>query len=219
MKPFFAILLLVIGVCVACETRPMSSQANNTSVPVPPPPASAVSDDAPCSLKLEQSPVIKGLKLGMTPEQVLALFPGSNEDAEVRSELARPASQFGLSGLLIKPESYKSKERFAEITQITFSLLDGRIYTMHVGYKGPEWPHVDKFVEKFTEGTNLPTAEGWQARVGLDTQMKTLKCTGFEVQIFAGGKDGNLNYVLMRDAVADKMLKDRRDKARAKATP
>jgi hypothetical protein len=49
--------------------------------------------------------------------------------------------------------------------------------------------------------------------------MKILKCKDFEVRVFAGGEGGNLNYVLMRDLVADKTLKDRRAKAREKATP
>lgn len=43
--------------------------------------------------------------------------------------------------------------------------------------------------------------------------MKTLKCDGFEISVFAGGKGGrNLNYALMRDMVAGKGLKDRRKK-------
>ena len=224
MKPFLAILFLVVGVCIACASRSTSSQIpqNNSSPPGPSPTQTtnaAVTDHAPCSLVMDQAPVINGLRLGMTPEQVLALFPGSSKDAEVRSALARPASALGVSGFVIRPDKYESKEKFAGITQITFSLLDGRVSSFSVGYNGPEWPHVDKFVAKFTEGTNLPAADGWEAYVGLDTQMKTLKCTDFEVRIFAGGERGNLNYVLIRDLVADKTLKDRRAKAREKATP
>jgi hypothetical protein len=167
---------------------------------------------------MDQAPVINGLRLGMTPEQVLALFPGSSEDAEVSASVSatRP---FGLSGFLIRPDKYQSKEKFAGITQIIFTLLDSRVSSMNVAYNGPEWPHVDKFVEKFAEGTNLPAADAWEVYVGFDTQMKTLKCKDFEVRVFAGGKGGNLNYVLMRDLVADKTLKDRKAKAREKATP
>lgn len=224
MKLFFAILLLTVGVCVACELRPSSSQTpqHKASVPVPSPTLTTnapVSNNAPCSLVMDQAPVINGVKLGMTPEEVLALFPGSSQDADVRSELARPRSPFGVSGLLIRPDKYGSKEKFAGTSQITFSLLDGRVSTINVGYNGPEWPHVDKFVAQFVEGNTLPASDQWEAYVGLDTQMKTLTCKDFEVRIFAGGKGGNLNYVLMRDLVADKTLKDRRAKAKAKATP
>jgi hypothetical protein len=155
----------------------------------------------------------------MTPEQVLALFPGSNEDAALRANVSRPPSPLGVSDFVIRPDKYQSKEKFVGISQITFTLLDGRVSSFSVGYNGPEWPHVDKFVAKVAEGTNLPASDAWEAYVGMDTQMKTLTCQDFEIRIFAGGKGGNLNYVLMRDLVADKKLKDRRAKAREKATP
>lgn len=224
MKPFFAILLLAIGVCVACVSSPTNSQTpqNSTSIPSPSPTetaSAAVSDPAPCSLVMDQAPVINGLRLGMTPQQVLALFPGSSEDAEIKAALARPASQFGVSSFALKPDKYQTRERFAGVTQITFTLLDAHVSSFSVGYNGPEWPHVDRFVAKFIEGTNLPAADAWEAYVGMDTQMKTLKCTDFEIRVFAGGAGGNLNYVLMRDPVAEKTLKDRRAKAKEKATP
>jgi hypothetical protein len=168
---------------------------------------------------MDQAPVINGLKLGMTPEQVLALFPGSGEDAELRSALAKPASQFGVSGFAIRPDKYQPKEKTTGLTQIVFTLLDGRVSSISVGYNGPQWAHVDSFVAKFIEGTNLPAADAWGAYVGLDTQMKTLKCTDFEIRVFAGGEGGNLNYVLIRDLEADKKLKERRAKAKEKPTP
>ncbi|MDX6496823.1 MAG: hypothetical protein QOG23_83 [Blastocatellia bacterium] len=155
----------------------------------------------------------------MTPDEVLAVFPGSKEEAEIQSSLSGPPNRFGGSSFLIRPEKYQSKDKFAGISQITFTLLDGRVSDFTVGYNGPEYSHVDKFVAKFIEGTSLPAVEQWEAYVGLDTQMKTLKCTEFEIRAFAGGKGGNLNYVLIKDLVAEKKLKDRRDKARAKATP
>jgi hypothetical protein len=154
----------------------------------------------------------------MTPDEVLALFPGSKEDAEVRADLSatRP---FGVSGFLIRVAKYESKEKFAGINQITLKLLDGRVSSLNIGYNGPAYSHVDQFVTKFVEGTNLPPSDQWQAYVGLDTQMKTLTCKDFEIRVFAGGEGGNLNYVLISDLEADKKLKDRRAKARAQASP
>jgi len=222
MKVFFAIFLLVIGVCVACASRSTSSQIaqNNATVAVPSPTQTAnaaVPDQAPCSLVRDQAPVLNGLKLGMTAAQVLAFFPGSSEDAEVKASVSaiRP---FGASSFMIRPDKYESKDKFAGINLISFRLLDGRVSNLRVAYNGPEYSHVDKFVAKFVEGTNLP-ADAWEPYVGMDDTLKILKCTGFEIQIFIGGPGGNLNYVEMRDLVADKELKDRKDKARQKATP
>ena len=155
----------------------------------------------------------------MTADEVLALFPGSKDDAELRSRLSRPASPFGVSGFVIRPDKYESKEKFAGINQVSLNLLDGRLSSFSVGYNGPEYSHVDKFVAQAVEGTSLPPADQWEAYVGMENQLKTLKCKDFEVRVFAGGQGGNLNYVLMRDLEADEKLKDRRAKARANATP
>ena len=219
-------IFLLIGVSIACSGyKSAGSQptANNNSTPDQSPAQinNAGSQDKPtCSLTLAQAPILNGLKLGMTPDEVLALFPGSSDDAELRSSLSRPASPLGVSSLVIRPEKYESsKEKFAGINQITFTLLDGRVSNFTVGYNGPEYSHVDKFVAKFIEGTNLPPVDQWEAYVGMDNNLKILKCTDFEIRVFAGGPGGNLNYVLLRDLEAEKKLKERRAKARAAATP
>jgi hypothetical protein len=179
---------------------------------------SAVSHETTCGLTMDQAPVVNDLHLGMTAEEVTALFPGSKGDAELRSSLSA-TSKFGTSGFMIRPANYETKDKYAGISQITFALLDGRVSKFYVGYNGPEYSHVDKFVARFTEGTNLPSADQWEVYVGLDTQLKTLTCKDFEVSVFAGGKGGNLNYVQMTDLEAGKKLKDRKAKARAKAKP
>lgn len=168
-----------------------------------------------CTMTLAQAPVVNGLRLGMTQDEALALFPGVRADKEVGADLARPASQFGVSGLTIRPERYSSKAKFAGVSQITLTLLDGRVSDLHVGYNGPEWKHVDDFLAKFLEGRRLPAAHAWEAYTGMDTQLKTLKCKGFELNVFAGGKNvRNINYVQLIDVDARKKLKERKAKAR-----
>ena len=156
----------------------------------------------------------------MTKDEMLAIFPGAKDDAELAPMLSRPPSKFGTSDLMIRPDKYGSKDRFAGINQISFTWLDGRMFTMNVGYAGPAYSHVDEFVTKFVEGKGLPPADQWEAYSGLDTQQKALKCGGFEVEVFAGGEGGNLNHVLVKDLEAEKELRERRAKARAaRATP
>ena len=157
------------------------------------------------------------LKLGMTQEEVLAVFPGTKNDPELRSQLSRPPSRLGVSNFVIQAE--KLDDKFAAFTHFTFNLLDGRILSMNIGYNGPAYSKVDEFVTRFVEGTNLPPADQWQPYTGMDNQLKVLTCKDFEVRVFAGGQDGNLNYVLLTDLEADRQLKDRRAKARAQASP
>ena len=159
------------------------------------------------------------LKLGMTQEQVLAVFPGSKDDPELRTQLSRPASRLGVSSFMINPEKLQPNNKYAAFTQFVFSLLDGRVSSMNIGYNGPQYKNVDEFVTRFVEGTKLPPADQWQAYAGMDTQLKILTCKDFEARVFAGGEDGKLNYVLLTDLEAAKQLKDRRAKARAEASP
>jgi hypothetical protein len=224
MKSFLAILTLLIGVSVACSAyKSAGSQSlvnSNSAVAQSPaqPNNASGQDKLPCTLTVDQAPDIKGLKLRMTTEEVLALFPGSKDDAEVRSSLSRPPSQFGESSFAITPDRYESKDKFAGISRITFTLLDGRVSTLYVGYNGPEYSHVDKFVAKFSEGTNLPTG-AWEPYVGMDNNLKILKCADFEIRVFTGGKGGSLNYVRVHDLEAEKKLNERQKKAEEKATP
>jgi hypothetical protein len=217
--------IVTIAVSVGCSaSRSAGSPAQATDNPTinqsaSPIVNSSVQEKPACGLDISQAPVLNGLKLRMTLEEVLELFPGSKEDAELRPQITRPASQFGVSSFVLKPSKYVTRDRFAEVSQISFHLLDGRVSNFTVGYNGPEWPHVDKFVEKFVEGTNLPPSDQWQAHAGMSTQLKNLICSDFEVRVFAGGQGGNLNYVLMQDLEADKKLKDRRKKAREQASP
>jgi hypothetical protein len=218
-------VLIAVGlllICTSCKLEPLSATPNsngnananqNTS-------SSRVEQEpaSNCSLRLPASPAVNGLRLGMTPDEVVALFPGSGEDANIRSSISSP-DRFGGIEFTITPSKYESKDKFTGINQFVLRFLDGRVANIHVGYGGPAYSHVDKFVSKFAEGTSLPPADQWEAYVGMDTQLKTLRCTDFQVQVFAGGPGGSLNYVELTDLEADKKVKDRRAKARAKASP
>jgi hypothetical protein len=225
MKSFFLFTLLAIAVSIACSGyksagSPTVSNGNTATNQVSVQEETPPTQDKPkCELTLVSVPTLIGLKLGMTANEVLAVFPGSSEDAELRSDLARPPNAFGGSSFGIVPSKYQGKEKFAGITQIGFSFLDGRVSSFTFNYNGPEYPHVDRFVEKFVDGTGLPAADQWEAYPGLDTQMKTLTCKDFEIRVFASGKGGDLNYILVKDLAAEETLKDRRKKARAQPSP
>jgi hypothetical protein len=181
------------------------------------PPAAAEQANVPAApkkivypLTLSQSPVINGLKLGMTPDEVLALFPGSRTDEEVRRDLSMPPTRLGVSHFRIIPARYSTKSKFDRITQINFTLFDGRVSTLYVGYDGPVWGHVDEFVTAFSQGRKLPAADEWEAYVGMDTELKTLNCKEFEIRLFAGSKNVNINYTQVRDLVALQKFEERK---------
>jgi len=217
--------IVLIAISLACSTsrsagRPQGQLTQNQLATQSASPVNtAVQENGPCTLKISEAPVIERLKLGMTVAETLALFPHSEEDPELRSALSKPAGRFGNSSFLVTPSKYGSAAQYKAISRLTFSLLDGRVSNFTISYNGPEWPDVDKFIEKFREGKSLPPADQWEPYEGMNTQMKTLTCNGFSIRIFAGGEGGNANYVLVEDLEADKKLKERRKKAREQASP
>ena len=197
------------------ETPAAQPASANASLPASP--AAPAAQKAICTLPATQAPDIGGLKVGMKLADVLALFPGSKEDPEVTPDLNRPADPFGSSNIVINPDKYSSKAKFAGVRQIVINLLDGKVSDFNATYNGPEWKHVDEFVTKFAKAANLPSAEDWEPYVGMDNQLKLLKCDGFEVNVFAGGKGGTSNYVIVKDLGAERTLEERRAKAVEKA--
>lgn len=220
-------IVLSVVLCFACACKLETSSARpntnananaNANLAV----ESSDRNEAPqsaCALTADAVPVVEGLKLRATADQVLAILPGSKDDDEVKSGLARPVSPLGVSEFIVRGARLQPKEKFAHIDHFTFGLLDGKVSSINIGYNGPSYSHVDEFVSKFVKGTNLPPVEQWQAYQGLDTQLKILTCKDFEVRVFAGGEGGNQNYVLLTDLEAKKNLRDRREKAKAQASP
>jgi hypothetical protein len=223
MKSLLAFGCLSLGVFVACisgngSASPPATNPNAKASATVSAAESNQQSPADCALTISAAPAVKGLRLRMTAEEMLALFPGSKDDQEVKASLAK-VSPVGTSSVLIQPSKYLPKKEADGVTQIAVNLLDGRISNFTVSYNGPAYSHVDQFVAKVAEVTGFPPAEQWQPFEGMDTQSKVLKCTDFEVRVFAGGEGGNLNYVLMQDLEADKEVKERRRKAREKARP
>ena len=226
MKKFVLLVFAVWLACSACKLETSSAGPNsNSNANANANPSSDAGSEgnqqrpANCSLTFAAAPAVDGLKLRMTPDELMALFPGSREDEEVRGMLARPTSQFGATDLIIRPQKFESKDKFPGVNQIVVTFLDGRIHRLHIAYNGPQYSDVDQLLNKFIPGTSLPAADQWYGYPGLDTQMKTLTCKDFEVRAFIGGENGNQNYVQLTDLEAEKKLKDRRAKAMANASP
>lgn len=191
--------------------RPKELEATRPQAPVEVP--GAEGRLAASKLTLADAPQVHGLRLGMTIEEALALFPGIKNDQEARASLSKPPNRFGEQVLIIRSTKYLSKKRFEGVNQIVFTFLDGRVASLYIGYNSPLWEHVDDFVARFSEGTILPGADSWDAYVGMDTQLKSLKCREFEVKLFAGGHNVNINYVQLTDLLAQKKVRAREEKA------
>lgn len=133
-----------------------------------------------CSLKLSQSPAVRGIKLEMKLGDVLAMFPGSREDQIVKNNIVSDESfpRFGVVNVGVAPTKY-ARERFKDIESMYFTFIDEQLVEYHVQYSRPPWPKLDDFVDKVAEALNLPPAQNWASDA---PYRKTLDCNGFRIQ-------------------------------------
>jgi len=136
------------------------------------------SNPRPCNLKVSNSPSIRGLRLGMTTDQLLDLFPGSRENPKVQSDLT---PYYGRARIDFSYFDYPSP-RFKNVSGVNVVLFDGTVTEVYVSYQGPPWNSVDEMITKVAGALSLPSAENWKS--GGD-HAKALKCDGFDMKVTA----------------------------------
>jgi len=151
-----------------------------------------------CKLAIAQAPAIRGVKLGMKVDEVLALFPGSAEKDQIKSAIAKAEDypNFGIASIFVGPREYSTKERFAGIADFRFTFLDGRVHEYEVEYDsppgGPVWRRVDDWITKLVDAFGLPAATDWVGDQNLSDR-KSLKCDGFRLVASNMNLRGNLS--------------------------
>ena len=195
MKYLFALTL------IACVTLLAAGQTPSGSVP-----------DSKCTLTPEQSPEIRGVRLGMTTEQLQNMFPeeGNLETLNNAIAMAKQAQAYGASSADLRPDRKTANPRFAGLDHITVRLLDDRVITFHVMYSPTEWNSVGQFLARLSEAFRLPRAS-WE----LGDESGFLKCNGFRVEAWAS-KNSTHSTVSVRNTSVDNVVEDRKEAAREK---
>jgi hypothetical protein len=136
-----------------------------------------------CNLAREKAPAIRGVKLGMTSDELYALLPGIGEGYKEVTVKARNFPQFGSASL---STSFVDKDRFNGIEGFNFQLFDDHLVQYNVYYRGPNsvprgpyWPNADDLIARIADTYHLPGPVNWVAESGA----KVLRCKGFEVYI------------------------------------
>jgi len=104
-----------------------------------------------------QAPAIRGIKLGMSAQEILSLFPGSGERPDIKYALdhSEGFSNYGVAtfSFHLKNHTPADKLRFAGVNILSVTLFDGRVAELWVDYtsredhpSGPTWFNVDDFI-------------------------------------------------------------------------
>jgi len=189
-------LLLLVALIIAAVSSAFA-QTPNTST-------------GECKLTLAQAPAIRGIRLGMSADQVLAQIPGSEADSALLARLAR--DYFGSRSAVVTPGRYvTSKEKFGGINVINLHFLDGRLVSFSIQYDGPEWRSNEQFVARLAEVLNLPGVGSWKA----SSNGLAIACDGFEI----AGQGPTPPSIAMKDMKVDanKIVRDREEVPKEKA--
>jgi len=212
----FAILITTLTMTALSQTQ---NQPENTPV---------------CNLSVAQAPVIRGIGLGMKPDEWLKLFPGSPQNEQIKTIIDQPPmypdygqKAFNLiapnANLSIGGRSVSIRTQFSEelsgIDAVSFKLFDNQIIWFRVYYHGSDinpWDSIDQLFPIFSKTYNLPEASVWDKR----GNAAKLNCAGFELDLFSGnGPLVELKSRIDPRATIDQRREADRLKARAAFKP
>lgn len=166
-----------------------------------------------CTLKLAQSPAIRGIKLGMKLEQILAWFPIDQENAYLKEMVASRAS-FPNNGVIsfgAAPNQHKVRDQFLGIQSLNFVFVDEQLVRYEVQYGWPDWPELDDFINKLADTFHLPRPGNWTG----DPGRKRLSCAGFQLEALT--RDGNARLVVKTNDEPFEIQRQRRAASEEKA--
>jgi hypothetical protein len=170
--------------------------------------------DAPtCNLPLTQAPTIRGLRLGMTVEELIELFPGANPN-ELKGKAEQAKGEPALGYLNFDFPGSQHKDRL-EGQSLYINLFDGKVTSFRISYSFTNHSRTgqifssEQFLDKLIGVFDLPAKEYWQQSSG----NINLQCRGFRVNGYVGS---NLGVSVFDTSKApEEKTKQRRDEALA----
>lgn len=168
-----------------------------------------------CPLTLAQAPVFRGIRLGMTTDELLALFPRSKEQSQIIKWLSDAEKNYGRVVLNFDSGTYpENKTMFGNnINDYSFTLFDGRVVRIYVGYlfhvpenRNPTWT-AKSWITKLAETYKFPGPEEWMES---NPNHASINCQGFRISITAGDNQASIS-------ISDPLTIDDQIKQRAEA--
>ncbi len=143
-----------------------------------------------CTLPVEKAPVIRGLRLGMSLEELWKLFPDRAEQPEVKDVLkdVDKPPRYGAANLSFStPQRPDQESIFDGISGFNFIVLDGRVKEISIRYTGtqrstPFWTP-EGFITQISQTFSLPGIENWSGK----SSQRKITCAGFELSISLRG--------------------------------
>jgi hypothetical protein len=178
----------------------------------PPPPPKPT-----CKLTLAQAPVIRGLRLGMTSDELFAIFPANEREEFDRAQQLKKAElppNYGYTNFHFYPSNNAAKDRFMGIGLLEFGLFDRKVVFIRADYSNtPQFDRTGQLMEIITRQFGLPEFKDWP---GYNEYWNnpSLSCEGFSFQVrgLSGAFSINLNDPTYKNTIEDRKQADRAKK-------
>ncbi|MCW5968548.1 MAG: hypothetical protein KIT57_08545 [Blastocatellales bacterium] len=172
-----------------------------------------------CKLTLAQAPSIRGIRLGMTSEELFNIFPATSENErfnrDQRLKEATIAPNYGWTTFRFNPSAYSTKDTFSGMGEFSTELFDGKVVSILVNY--PQAPHFEsttQLMDLLTKRFNLPEPRYWSGYNDKVSMRPLIACDGFTVQMtghFQRGPSDSFSVALVESTYK----KAREDRKRA----
>jgi len=184
-----------------------------SELPKPEPPKPQISK---CKLTLTEAPVIRGLRLGMTSDELFAFFPGNErQEFDRREQLKRnelPPS-YGFTSFYFSSNEFSTTDRFNGINDFQFGLLDRKLVIIDIRYKNtPQFETMGQLMEIITRQFGLPDYKEWSG-YQQNRNFHSIGCDGFRVNVTGTSNSFSIQLI---DQSYEKIREDRRQADMAK---
>jgi hypothetical protein len=137
-----------------------------------------------CRLTTAQAPQVRGLRLGMSLDEFLAVFPGSR--VEFANQLAsfEIPQRYGINMINIHQPDRFAGDTFKGVSFIQATFVDNKLGDFSLNYQNTRWANLDEFIDKLGEFFNLPKASTWS--IGARDEIfvsEILRCVGVELSV------------------------------------
>lgn len=172
--------------------------------PEPPP------QNSKCKLTLAQAPVIRGLRLGMTSDELFTIFPANERQEFDRAQQLKSAElppNYGHTSFQFNLSTYATKDRFTGIGYLSIGLFDRKVVYIRADYSNtPQFDRPGQLMEIITKQFGLPEFKDWP---GYSEYLSnpSLSCDGFTFQV--SGYSGSFSIELT-DPTYKKIAEDRK---------
>jgi len=155
-----------------------------------------------CTLTISQAPELRGLRLGMTREQVKVIFPKLDRVIEN----SHAVEWLGLLNVRIYPDENNTTDtaKFEDVMSIELGFFDKRLSRIIVTYfKDYKFDNANDFTKKVSEALRVPNA--WKVE-DYSNNRRVMDCDGFRIYV-----DSSEPSIWLWDITADSILQKRKE--------